>query len=152
MWLYQYLAVLGQYVLALILNPVVFIRGKGCWDIRISSIIVGVVVALINVIITIAILDSDKEFTVLLIGAVHITNITTTEDVAILTCQLLGCTYCAAMHMYLSLSKDITVGIECTTITKVVIASTTTKDIAMYLSFEPGTSAVHTTWSPLRQS
>ena len=136
MWFNQHLTVLSQHIFVIILHPV-FVTGiRQCsWCICLSTFLICVVVALILGFIAFAVLDADIEFAILLVCAIYITYIATTEYVTILTCQLFYCTYSATMHMHLCLSEHITIGVECTTFTKVVVASTTTKHITMNLSF-----------------
>ena len=89
MWLYQHFAVLGQHEFATVLYPfrVVFIIDKigryiCFWSIILFKII-SVIVAFVFIIKTISILNTYKEFTILLIGTIHITNIATTKDIAV---------------------------------------------------------------------
>ena len=140
----QHFAVLSKHILTLVHNPfwVVLVIVEICRNVRYIILwvttlfyIVGVVVTLVFVVIAITVLDADIKLAIFLVRAIHITNITTTEDVAVLTCQLLRCTYSTTMYMHLCLSEDITIGVERTTFTEVVIASTATEDIAVYFTF-----------------
>ena len=101
------------------------------------SFLISIIVALPLSFIALTILDADIEIAfIVFVGTIYITDIATTEDVTILTRQFLRGTYRTTMYMHLCLSEYITIGIERTTVTQVVIASTTTKDIAVYLAVE----------------
>ena len=133
----QHLAVLSQHILVCILDPIrIFIYRLVTGYICLISLLISIIVALPYVVVAFAILDTDIELTILLVGAIHITDITATEDVTVLTCQLLRRTYCTAVYMHLCLSENVTVGVERTTFTEVVITTTTTEDVAVYLAFE----------------
>ena len=136
----QHLTVLGKHILITVLDPMwVSCRRSdrfGCRFVCISSLLVCIIVAFPHVVVAIAVLDADIELTVLFVGAIHITDITTTKDVTVLTFQLLRCTYRTTVNVYMCLSKDITIGVECTTLTQVVISSTTTKNVAVNIAFK----------------
>ena len=137
MRLYQHLTVLGQHILALVHYPVfiiVFRLGSG--NIGLISLFISIIVALPIAIVAVTVLDADKELTVLFVGAIYITDITATEDVTILACQFLRSSHCTSEDVYLRLSEDITIGVERTAFTQVVVASTTTKDVTVYVAFE----------------
>ena len=89
-----------------------------------------------SVVVAFAVFNTDIEFAVILIGTIDITDIAATEDVAVLACQLLGRTDRTAMYIYLCLSEDVTVGVERTALTQVVISSTATKNIAVNIAFK----------------
>ena len=134
--LYQHLAVLRQHKLITVLDPVgvVFLVYKGSGVVHLTLEVIGIVIALVFVIVADTVLNTDIEPAVVLVGTIDITDITTTKDVTILTCLFLRCTYRTTMNVYMCLSKDITIGIECTTLTQVVISSTTTEDITVYVA------------------
>ena len=89
------------------------------------------------VIVAFAVLDANIEFAfIVFVGAIYITYIAASEYVTVSVCQFLYRTHCATVHVYLSLSEDVTVGVECATLTEVVIASTATKQVAVYLAIE----------------
>ena len=97
--------------------------------------IIGIIVALIFVVVSIAILDTDIELTILLVGAIYITDITTTEDVTVLACQLFHSTYRTTVHVHLCLSEYVTVRVERAALTEVVISAAATEYVAMYVAF-----------------
>ena len=133
----QHLTVLSKHILACILNPAsIIVFRLRTRNICLMSFLVSIIIALPFVIVAFTVLNTDIELTIFLIGAIHITDITATEDVTILAFQLLRRTYRTSVHLHLCLSEDVTVGIECTTFTEVVIASTTTEDITLYQAFE----------------
>ena len=133
----QHLTVLSQHILAFILNPIrVFIYRLATGYICLISLLVSIVVTLPFVVVAFTVLDTDIELTVFLVGAIHITDITATEDVTVIACQFLRRTHCTAVHMHLGLSEDITVRVERTTLTQVVIAAATTEDVAVYVALE----------------
>ena len=133
----QHLAVLGKYILTFIFYPVgILVIRHGSWSICPIPLLVSIIVALLSTIIAIAAFNADIKITILLISAIHITNITTTKDVAVLTGQLFRSTDSTTMHMHLCLSEDVTVGVECAAFTQVVIASTTSEDITVYVAFK----------------
>ena len=134
----QHLAVLSQHILTIIYYPVkVFVSRLRTRDVCLMSFLISIIVALPLSFIALTILDADIEIAfIVFVGTIYITDIATTEDVTILTRQLLRGTYRTTMYMHLCLSEYITVGIERTTVTQVVVASTTTKDIAVYLAVE----------------
>ena len=121
----QHLAVLSQHILTFIYYPVgVVVNRLGAGNVSIGSLFISVIVPLPFVIITFAVLDADIEIAfIVFVGTIHISDITTTKDVTVLTFQLLRCTYRTTMYVYLCLSENITIGVERTTFTKVVIAS-----------------------------
>ena len=141
----QYLTVLGQHVFSTILHPVgIVVSRLFTWNVGIISLLISIIVTLPSVVVAFAILDAYIEFTVFithglltlaLVSTIHITDIAATEDIAVLPCQLLRCAHCTSVNTYLSLSEDITVGIERTAFSKIVIATTTTKDVTMYVTF-----------------
>ena len=138
MRLNQHLTVLCQHILACILHPVrVFVSRLRTRDVCIMSFLISIIVALPLSFIALTILDADIEIAfIVFVGTIYITDIATTEDVTILTRQFLRGTYRTTMYMHLCLPEYITVGIERTTVTQIVVASTATKDITVYLAVE----------------
>ena len=87
------------------------------------------------VIVAFALLSAYKEFVVLLIGTIDITDISTAEDVAVAHLHTFVRAYLTTIDTYFGLSEDVTVGIECAAFTEVVVASSTAKDVAMHMTF-----------------
>ena len=136
-WLYKHFTVLCQHVLSFVLDPVrIVISRFGTRNICFCSLLISIIVALPFVVVSIAVLDADIELTVFLVGTIYITDITSTEDVTVIACQLLGCTYRTAVYVYLCMSEDVTVGVECTPVTEVVVASTATEYVTVNLALE----------------
>ncbi len=141
----QHLAVLGKHILAIIHNPfgVILVIDIIGWYVRFVSPwgdiffqIISVIITLIFVVVAFTILDADIELTVLFVGTIYITDITATEDVAVLAYQLLRCTYRTTMYIYLCLSEYVTVRVERTALTEVVISAAATEYIAVYVAFK----------------
>ena len=141
MWLYQHFAVLSQHILGTIHYPflILFIIFEICRYVCFGAIIhfkvISVIVAFVFVIVAIAVLDTNIELAVLLIGTIHITDIATAEDVAVTLFHTLVRAYLTAIDVYLRLSEDITVGIERTALTQVVVAAATAENVTMYVTF-----------------
>ena len=133
----QYLGVLSQHKLAFIFDPVgITVSRCGTRNICFISFLIGIIITLLYVVVAFTPLDTDKELTILFIGTIHISDIATTKDVTVLTFQLLRCTYRTTMYIYLCLSEDVTIGVECTALTQVVISSTATKNVAVNIAFK----------------
>ena len=73
-------------------------------------------------------------FVGIFIGTIYITDITTTEDIAIAQFYTLVRTNLTTMDIDFRLTEDITVGVQCTTFTQVVIASTTAEDVTPHMT------------------
>ena len=142
MWLYQNLAVLCQHKLFVITctfrHPVGIV---GSWQrtrsvcIIITICIVVIIVTFILGCITFAIFDTHMQFSVcILIGTIHITDITATENIAITFGYTFGSTYFTAINVHLSLSEDETIGIERTAITHIIIAAASTEHITVNMA------------------
>ena len=132
MRLYQHFAVLGQEEFITIFHPTgIGVSWLGTGNISIISLLIGIIVTLPIVIVAVTILNTDIELAILLIGTIDITDVATTEDIAITLFHALVRAYLTTMDVHLSLAEDVTVRIERTTFTKVVIATATTKDVAV---------------------
>ena len=70
----------------------------------------------------------------ILIGTIYITDIATTEYVAITFGYTLGSTYFTAIDVHLSLSEDETIRIERTAITHIIIAAASTEHITVNMA------------------
>ena len=127
MRLNQHFAVLGQYVLVLVFHPVgIAVYRLGTRDIGIIALLIGIIIAFPYIIVAFAVLNADIQFTVFithgfltlaLVGTVHITDIATTEDITVTPFHTFVSANLSTIDMYLSLSEDITIGIERTTFT-----------------------------------
>ena len=118
MRLYQHLTVLSQYIFALVCHPVgIAVSRLGTWNVRIGPLLISIIVALPFVVIAVTVLNTYIEIAIILIGAIHITNIATTEDITISLCHFLRRTYGTTIDVYLGLSEDVTIGVERTAVT-----------------------------------
>ena len=70
----------------------------------------------------------------ILVGTIYITDITTTEDVTIAQFYTLVRTDLTTMDIDFRLAEDITVGVERTTFTQVIVASATTEDVTPHMT------------------
>ena len=133
MWFYQHFTVLGEQEITIFLNPVatcVFTIFIICT----ASFLV--IVAFLIVIIADTALYPDSHTTISrIIGAIDITYIATTEDVTIAQFHALVRAYLTTKDMHLSMSENVTVGIECTAFTEIIVASTSAKYVAMHMAF-----------------
>ena len=133
----QHLTVLGKHVLAFVHHPIgIVVFGLRSGNVGFVSLLISVVVALPLVVVAVAVLDADIELAILLVGTIDITDIAAAEDVAVLTRQLFRRAYRAAVNVHLCLSEDVTVGIERTAFTEVVVASAAAEDVAVHFAFE----------------
>ena len=129
----EYLTVLGKLALSVVIvhYKAVDIINSLVRSIRELSFMF-IVVTLIKSVITGTVFGASTKRTILqLVGTIDIADITTAEDVTIAFGQFFDRAHFATMDVHLGLSEDITVGIELTALTQVVIASTATKHITV---------------------
>ena len=112
MRLNQYFAVLGQHIFSTIHHPIgIAVFGLRSGNVFSIFFLISIIVALPFVIETISVLNTDKKFTVFLIGAIHITDIATAENVAVTPFHTLVRANLSTVDADLSLSENVTVGI-----------------------------------------
>jgi len=112
----------------------VAISRLGTGSVCIISFLISIIVTLPGIIVAITILDTDIELAIFLVSTINITDITTTENIAITFGNTLGSTYFTAIDVHLSLSEDETIGIERTAITHIIIAAASTEHITVNMA------------------
>ena len=129
--LHQHLTVLCKYPFVSILYPArIVIVGFSARGICLFSYLIVEIVAFPLVVIAIAILDTDKQIVTLHIGAIDIAYVATAKHVAIAVGHTFLGSNLTTIDVDTSTAKDVTVAVEVTHTTKVVVASTATKDMA----------------------
>ena len=111
-------------------------------NIRVVSFLVDVIFSFIITVIALSILDTDIQLTILFIGTIDITDVAATENVAVVVAVLVSTEFSVAdltaVDTYLRLAEDVTVGIERTALTKVIVTAATAKDVTMDMALVQG--------------
>ena len=103
----------------------------------IVTILIFIIVALIQGVIAYAVFLANTEVGIVyLVGAIHMTDIATAKDVTVTVSHTRYRTYLTTVDMYLGLTKDVTVAMQRAMLSQVVVTTTTTEHITVYMTAE----------------
>ena len=118
---HQHLAVLGENFLSTVRFP--------------CSVFIFIIIPFVAIVIAYTRLLTEAQSAVcIFISTIDITDITASEDITITVGKFCISSYLTTVNIDLGLSEDVTVGVELTTLTEVVVTTSTAKDVAMYVT------------------